>query len=743
MSDPDDLDRLYRLLPAIHQMRDADQGYPLRALLRLIGREAQVLEDDLLQLYEGWFIETCPDWAVAYIGDLIGYASAPEAGDPTNMDVSNPRSRLKVLVPRRDVANTIHDRRRKGTLALLEELARDSAGWPARAVEFFEQLVWTQNVNHLRPRPYGTASLRTGRKLDDLDGPFNRIAHTVDVRRPNSTLTPGRYNIPSVGLFAWRLRAYTVSHCQADCLEDVGPHRFTFSALGNDSQLFNVPRPDQATAISEPVELPVPITRRRLEERLPPDPDRQPPIHSIASGDYYGLDRSLVIWVPDWPVRGAPQPVPRQHIIPADLSQWKYQTPRDHIALDPERGRFAFPPRQLPRGSVYVSYAYGFSAPVGGGEYERPVFQPSGAVVYRVAGDRPGAENTIQAALHRWQRSEPRPKSAVIEIIDSEVYTEPLNIRLEEGESLQIRAASNARPIIRLLDYIVDRADPLKVSGRRGSSFTLDGLLVGGRGLVIEGPDQDDEDASEDDLCEVVIRHCTLVPGWALDDDCEPIRPSEPSIAVVGSQAHLQIEHSIVGSIVVTGHPVTSEPLRIDLADSILDATGHDCDKPECEALTAPDGVVAHALATFRRCTVFGRIHTHAIGLAENSIFTGLIRVARRQIGCMRFCSVVPGSRTPPRYECQPDLATDGVADADKPLAVLGVRPQFMSTRYGTHDYARLADDCPREIREGADDQSEMGVYHDLYQPQRAALLCRRLDEFTPAGMDTGLLWAD
>jgi hypothetical protein len=65
-----------------------------------------------------------------------------------------------------------------------------------------------------------------------------------------------------------------------------------------------------------------------------------------------------------------------------------------------------------------------------------------------------------------------------------------------------------------------------------------------------------------------------------------------------------------------------------------------------------------------------------------------------------------------------------------------------MSTRYGTPDYARLAETCPAAIRAGADDGSEMGVYHDLFEPQRADLLRRRLDEFTPAGFDAGLFWA-
>jgi hypothetical protein len=740
MNDANDLDRLYRLLPAIYQMRDADQGYPLRALLRLIGREAKVLEDDLYQLYDGWFIETCPDWLVPYIGELIGYEPAPEAGDPANLDVSDPGGRDRVLIPRRDVANTIHDRRRKGTLALLETIAGDAAGWPARAVEFFRRLGWTQNINHLHPGQGGTADLQKGRALISLNGPFDEEPHIVDVRRPNSTLTPGRYNIPSVGLFVWRLRAYTVTRSRADCLEDIGPERYTFSALGNDTQLFNRPDPG-AARVSSPLDLPVPITRRAFEERLRHVPEGQPSILSIASEDYYGLNKSLAIWVPDWPVKGAPQPVPRQSIIPANLTDWKYQTPLDHIAVDPELGRLTFPPRQLPKSSVSVSYAYGFAAPIGGGEYERPLLESSGAVVYRVGRDRPGTEGSIQSALQRWRQTEQRPKAALIEIVDSGVYTEPIKIELDEDEILQIRAANGARPIIRLLDYLVDLPDPFSISGRRGSRFTLDGLLVTGRAVAVQGPDPQDGRASGDDLCEVALRHCTLVPGWGLHNNCDPIRPAEPSLEIFGSQARVRIQHTILGSILISADRVGGEPIVIDLSDCILDATGHDCDRPECEALTAQGGLAAHAATRFRRCTVFGRVHTHEISVAENSIFTGQVRVARRQKGCMRFCYVPVGSRTPRRYECQPDKVTAGLAPGDAALEALRVQPQFMSVRYGTADYARLEDDCAQEIRQGADDQSEMGVYHDLYEPQRAALLRRRMGEFTPAEMDAGLIF--
>jgi hypothetical protein len=71
------------------------------------------------------------------------------------------------------------------------------------------------------------------------------------------------------------------------------------------------------------------------------------------------------------------------------------------------------------------------------------------------------------------------------------------------------------------------------------------------------------------------------------------------------------------------------------------------------------------------------------------------------------------------------------------------VRPRFDSVRYGTATYCRLALACAPEIAGGAEDESGMGVFHDLYQPQRLANLRQRLDEFSPAGADAGILFAD
>jgi len=72
----------------------------------------------------------------------------------------------------------------------------------------------------------------------------------------------------------------------------------------------------------------------------------------------------------------------------------------------------------------------------------------------------------------------------------------------------------------------------------------------------------------------------------------------------------------------------------------------------------------------------------------------------------------------------------------------LRVDPEFKSVRYGSPTYCQLTESCAEEIKRGADDESEMGAFHDLFEPQRTANLRARLDEYTPAGTDASILFA-
>ena len=161
------------------------------------------------------------------------------------------------------MANTIDYRRRGGTLALLEQLAHDIAGWPAYAVEYFKLLSGTQTGNYSQVQRGRTIDIHDNNTLYKIGGPFSTEAHTVDVRRIVSQHTVGRYNIPSVGLFVWRLKVYPVTETPAYCKEEVGINCYTFSVLGNDVPLYtNVNAPaGQKPPVNER-HFPNPITRR-------------------------------------------------------------------------------------------------------------------------------------------------------------------------------------------------------------------------------------------------------------------------------------------------------------------------------------------------------------------------------------------------------------------------------------------------------------------------------------------------
>lgn len=733
MSSPNP-DRLYDLLPAVYQIRDADRGYPLCALLQVISEQVNNLDADISQLYENWFIETCQEWAVPYIGDLVGYTPLYDTGQPSGVGSQRAQARERILIPRAEVANTVRFRRRKGTISILDDLAGEVAGWPALAVEFYRLLSFTQNLNYLQMQRGRTVDIRRGAELDELGTAFDRIAHTVDVRCIGSKLGPEFYNIPSVGVFVWRLKTYSVTQAPASCDEGEGPNCFEFSVLGNDTQLYNKAL---VTSAYPPgiLNLPTPITRRGLE-RL-----ENPQTGKVSSGipQYYGDGKSFAIWT------GTPRKlVDPESLVVADLTNWTYRPLPGQVAIDPKLGRIAFPPTQTRRQGVWVSYNYAFSADMGGGEYERTLSQPSTYTLYLVGENEEYTK--INDALAQWKTDQ--PANAVIEIADSGVYVEPINIELGSAQTLQLRAASGSRPVIRLLNWQTSAPDNLTIDGQANKDdpnaeaknwFTLDGIVVTGRGVQVQGS-----------VGGVTIRHSTLVPGWGIDCNCQPQRPMDPSLELDEAPNCVRIEHSILGAIQVNRDEVSEDPCRIYISDSILDAMS-----ASAIALGAPEKLCAFSVLDIRRCTVFGQVQTHAISLAENCIFMGVIRDCRRQEGCMRFCYVTAGSRTPKRFECQPDLVEkavlaqaqqDNLTSAQQAVLLAQERarvtPEFNSTRYGTPAYCQLSDECASEISAGADDESEMGVFHDLYQPQRAANLRNRLSEYTPAGMSVGIIIA-
>lgn len=170
-------DRLFELLPAVHRIADAENGGQLQALLALINRQADDVGADVRQLWDDFFVETSQRWVVPYIGDLVGniplidpdVRAAAATAESLFADLFGPDLAVRSPVrTRADVARTIHYRRRKGTPAMLEELAGDVTGWGAKVVEFFQLLDWNQHLEHLRLECAGCPDLRSVERDDRI-----------------------------------------------------------------------------------------------------------------------------------------------------------------------------------------------------------------------------------------------------------------------------------------------------------------------------------------------------------------------------------------------------------------------------------------------------------------------------------------------------------------------------------------------------------------------------------------------
>jgi hypothetical protein len=703
-----DATTLYELLPAIHRIRDAEQRGELKDFLAIIAEQVAVLEEDLAQLYDDQFIETCADWAAPYVGSLIGY----RALHGVVPQISSPRA---------EVANTIAYRRRKGTATMLEQLARDITGWRAHAVEFFQRLATTQYLNHLRPQSAYTADLRDWEALERAGTAFDRQQHTVDLR--SIARGRGRYAIPNIGLFLWRLAAFPLERAMPVRVDN---RRFLFNPLGIDTQLFTNPETEESiTHLATPLNVPAPISRRVLASALE---------------SYYGAGKSLLIEtrsVPNNPFT----PVPLGEVTVCDLhdrpgNQWSLSTLTKTLAIDPVLGRCLFRDAQPAGTELRVTFNYGFSADMGGGPYERGEFFAGGLPSRRVS-ENPPDKPTIQAAL-----DDLKSTGGIVEIMDNRTYEEALSLELPAGTALILRAHDGRRPVLKLTADLT-----VAVTGPGGdASVTLEGLLIAGRPLALGAPAAG--------LRRLTLRHMTLVPGRTLNIEGQPAG-SDPSLIADLAGAEIVIAQSIVGALRV------SPRSRITISDSIVDATA--------ASALAYGGIAANEAGgalTLTQSTVIGKMFAGSFDLISNAILVAdpdpapsppPIRAERIQQGCVRFSYVPASAMTPRRYRCQPEheIAEQieareretgaPLSNAEKSAiraAVLAwLKPGFTSLRYGRPGYLQLARSGPAQIAAGADDEAEMGAFHSLFQPQRETNLKVRLEEYLRFGLEAGLFY--
>ncbi len=259
--------RLWAMLPEIYRTDDTNpdgSSGPLQEVLNRVGGQVAVVRRSLDRLWADQSIETCDDWVVPYIGALLG---------------TNLVNGLDARGQRLDVAKTIHYRRHKGTLAVLEELALDVTGWTAHVVEGFRRLSRTRHgldpmvgpgsfsglsptqaaqllqqqglIGPLTGAPAGgLADLRSVHGAALTGSAFDESFHTADLRAGQGAV--GHFGIPKLLVFLWRLTSIQVVDGTPVLVEGSDGLQFAFDPTGRQVPLFLPPPAPSPTTSPTP-----------------------------------------------------------------------------------------------------------------------------------------------------------------------------------------------------------------------------------------------------------------------------------------------------------------------------------------------------------------------------------------------------------------------------------------------------------------------------------------------------------
>lgn len=687
-------EKIWEWIPSTYRHEDglADPPHVLRGIVEILARQAMHARHTSDRLWEDEFIQSCDDWAVPYLGHLLG----------TRLLGSLNRRGRRV-----DVARTIFYRRRKGTPVVMEALIQDITGWEGAVVESFKRLARARHRLDPEPArlagpltgtpPGGTANLRLGRIDGLLDGPFDDMAHTADFRRLRGFR--GRYNIPKLNFFLYRLRAFEVIRATPF---DFGIQRFTFDPSGRDIALFRLSQ-RTGNAVWTPVEewqLPAPIPCRLLEtfrENLIPD--------AVA----------LAV-APDEEADAFPPAA----IQAGNLVEWSLPAAAGIEALiDPVRGRFVLTSAPAAGDEVYaMRHCYGFSGEVGAGTYDRSQsVEQDGVTDFDGAIDEPGPVTGFSL-----------PSTGVHQFINSKTYQPdaPVDNVVDNIEELVLQAADRERPYITLVPGAaatewIFRALP-KVSDEDVRTLTLEGLWIGVLPTGI-APDLggifnpvEVTLVLDGEFDSVRITHCTLDPGGERARIDPGISVPIPSVTldIRGQVRELIIESCIVGAIresTTDADPCSAGSIVI--RDSIVQSL-----VPGVPAIeTRVAGV------TLERVTVFGDIEVNQL-YATEALIQGVVRVLDNQHGCFRFSTAheTADMRLPKRYE--------------SPLFAPGLPNHFFtSRRFGDAGFAQLSATAPDTIARGAENRGEMGAFNLLLNPVKRDDLEAKVLEFMPFGL--------
>jgi len=717
-------EKLWEWIPAAYRNADADNQHVLRALVQIVAERVAESRRSVDRLWENQAIESCDDWAVPLIGELVGTRLVPAL---------NSRGR------RVDVAKTIYYRRRSGTLDVLDQLLVDIAGWDGIVVEAFRRLGRARHG--LDPAPGasgrftatpsgGTADLRRTRGTELSYGPWDELSHAPDLR-PHRGLD-GRYGIHRLNYHLARMTPYAVegdSSGRGATPYAIAPGQYTFDPSGRDTQLFipsdrpencirrreeQVAGPLRCRLLGHAAYL---ITQEVLDE-LEALLDAQSFIYLSQNlgqrfADETRLRETLATFggtildaaniklllklalVDDaakqrlvdeheaHEVRLDGVLVPTEESSAGNLSAWLGALPTDKsLVVDPIRGRFQVADTLT---DVRVArYLYGFSGPIGAGTYDRRA-----SLLTAEDGFFVGGVFTVPGG--GWENVYSFRDNYTYLVDDVTTFS---NLTFQAA-NLALGGDDRLRPYLRRA--VGEGSNWLFTPNDEDAELTLEGLWIGGGPLVLVG-----------DFAKVTIRHCTLDPGGTRADGST----LDPVLLMVrgGIIRELVIESSIFNGI------------SLDLGGEVLELTIRDSIAASTDPLASID--LPFTSLNIERTTLDLPLRGLRIN-ADTLLSTKIVIVSDTQHGCVRYSVIGEGSQTPPIFSGEAKPITES---------------NFVSKRFGDPGFFVLTEEVERLLAEGAENGSELGGYSSLLWPVKLSSLRAKIDEFMPIGRIPALI---
>jgi Phage tail protein (Tail_P2_I) len=757
---------LFDRLPEIYRVRDAEQSPPdqLRAFLAAVEQVFGALHDDIGQLYDNLFIDTCDDWVIPYLADLLGTTHLE--GEPHTL--------------RADVADSIALRRRKGTLGAIERLAVNLTGWACHAVELRENLAWAQHLNHQRADaggvpPYadarmmarghrltargGTVAIRDPAALKLLGTPFDNDAYTADVKPANDYAR--HINLPNLVVFLWRLVDYRLELIEprARGATDLGPQpaglarfavRFDLHPLDMPVVLFNTSRPGfreggVSGGVVSPLTVPDAVPGPMLDARIASGTEGGHPEAYVAI-DFFddaptpptGFDLSdvgLHLFLPlsEQPVFATTHWIYRGDNLCAWESGLRRPLRDGELVIDPDIGRVLFGVGNLAQRNalvdaagttarIFASFTYGAPGPVGAHPIDRAFLPSEVPVTLRQASALPGG-----IALQVIDISDSLVHRVDIAAVPGTLIDGGSSLRL--AQSLTIRAAAGHRPIVLLMN-------PLNFRPVNAADATVATPVVRLEGIYIAADPVDFPPGAalieRAALARLEIVGCTLAPGGhALRSGARaPLQPALRlangfGFSVPADEAAFVPTPDIVLQRTICGSLAIDTRYRLDIQDCIVDAGLGVGDPPGAPlaigAATDPlDPESWGAPLAFQGLTCFGAVRVAEVA-GSGGIFTQAFAVLDNQHGCIRHSSFsAQPNRLPPNHCCvhAPDA-----------------RQAFVNQWFNAPGYGQLALAVDRRIRTLGPGDDAMGAYGFLREAHKWINLNVRLGEFMPVGV--------